>query len=126
MKTMLSGNVAVALFDNVTEQGKVFCRIHIYNRQSSEWVHDSILVVRKNNVAVEVSDVNISDGSAVVTLTQGYKEQRLVFEKAAQGWCCKSYSKTPWQAGGAGYGPGKSLFSKIATFFKMPASALPA
>lgn len=68
MKTLLSGNYAVAQFENASDNGCRNMRLHIYRKSEQEWVYESFIALRVHTSSpVHISAFSLLGDKAMVT-----------------------------------------------------------
>jgi hypothetical protein len=68
MKTLLSGNYAVAQFENTCENGFRNMRLHIYRKNEQEWVYESFIALRVHTMApVQIAAFTLLGKKAIIT-----------------------------------------------------------
>jgi hypothetical protein len=86
MKTLLSGNSAVAMFHHENEHGKHFTRLHIYNKQNQEWVYNSFILVNSDEPGFDIRDVEINGNRAILHIVTNFFEGQIIFQKKGDTW----------------------------------------
>jgi hypothetical protein len=68
MKTLLSGNYAVAQFENIFENGFRNMRLHIYRKNEQEWVYESFITLKVHTTGpVQILAFSLSGSKATIT-----------------------------------------------------------
>lgn len=68
MKTLLSGNYAVAQFDSISDNGYRNMRLHIYRKSEQEWVYESFIALRVHTSSpVRITGFSLLGLKALVT-----------------------------------------------------------
>jgi hypothetical protein len=123
MKTLLSGNYAIAQFDDVIERGKKHLRLHVYVKSGPNWVYQSFIKLSTSS-GMELSGVVINNGEAMVQLTGASGDKNMYFHYAANNW---NYLRSEGAVGH--FEDGMSAFfraasrnyiNKIYTIFRIP------
>ena len=126
MKTLLSGNAAVAIFNHVNEQGRQYSRLHIYNKQNQEWVYNSFILVKSDEPGFNIHDVEISGSRAILHVHSRYFEGQVIFYKKGDSW--EYQRRIPAAGAETGFKMhGRTWVQRLYHFFGLPgAVSLPA
>lgn len=68
MKTLLSGNYAVAQFEVPSERGSRSLRLHIYRKNEQQWMYESYIPLKMHTSSpVQISAFSLLGNKALVT-----------------------------------------------------------
>lgn len=86
MKTLLSGNYAVAQFDSLSDHGYRNMRLHIYRKSAQEWVYESFIALRVHSSApVRITGFSLLGHKATVTAETESGIEMFSFQQESSG-----------------------------------------